>query len=226
MKLKCIFLSILSAVLVLSSCKQKEEINLTTLLKEMINREQLTRFPDNSYQSLQASSYNRRSVSPEKPGWFADSDGTGFIRTEMNNGQKEWVLMEDQGPGVITRIWTPAFYYSLNDTIGANIKFYLDGDSVPAINTNFIDLVTGEAFVNPPFADYTARAGNLYFPIPFEESCKITMDDRSFYNIINYRKYPQGKNIRTFTLEEFREVAPLREKVGKRLIQPDRKSVV
>jgi len=220
MKLKFIFLPILSSVLVLSSCKQKEEINLTTLLKEMVNREQLTRFPENGYQSLQASSYNRRSVSPEKPGWFADSDGTGFIRTEMKNGQKEWVLMEEEGHGVITRIWTPAFYYSLNDTIGANIKFYLDGDSIPAINTNFIDLVTGKAFVKPPFAEYTARAGNLYFPVPFEESCKITMDNRSFYNIINYRRYPQGTNIRTFTMEEFREVTPLREKVGKQLIQP------
>ena len=70
--------------------KQNKEINLTTLLNEMVDRDQITRFPQNGYQCLQASSYNRESVSPDKPGWFADSDGIGFIRTEINNGKEEW----------------------------------------------------------------------------------------------------------------------------------------
>ena len=102
--------------------EQVKEVNLTTLLNEMVDRDQITRFPQNGYQCLQTSSYNRESVSPDKPGWFADSDGIGFIRTEINNGQEEWVIMEDDGPGVITKIWAVCFYYGLNDTIGANIK--------------------------------------------------------------------------------------------------------
>ncbi|HSO86294.1 MAG TPA: hypothetical protein VLQ91_07075, partial [Draconibacterium sp.] len=61
--------------------EQNKEINLTTLLNEMVDRDLITRFPQNGYQCLQASSYNRESVSPDKPGWFADSDGIGFIRT-------------------------------------------------------------------------------------------------------------------------------------------------
>ena len=93
--------------------KQKKEINLTTLLNEMVDRDQITRFPQNGYQCLQASSYNRESVSPDKPGWFADSDGIGFIRTEINNGQEEWVIMEDDGPGVITKIWAVFFFTDL-----------------------------------------------------------------------------------------------------------------
>ena len=35
------------------------------------------------YTQQQASSYNRASKAKGQPGWFADSDGTGFIRTEM-----------------------------------------------------------------------------------------------------------------------------------------------
>lgn len=208
------------AVVVCVSCQRSNELNLSTLLKEMVDREQLTRFPEKDYQSLQASSYNRESISPDKPGWFADSDGIGFIRTEDVNGETEWVIMEDEGPGVITKIWAVCFYYGLNDTTGANIKFYLDGNPDPVINTNFFELVKGQDFVKPPFAEETARAGNLYFPIPYAKSCKITMDRKSFYNIINYRKYPKGTPVKTFTRKDFDDLAGLTEEIGAILSNP------
>ncbi len=199
---------------------QKNEVNLTSLLNEMVNRDQITRFPESGYKCLQASSYNRESVSPEKPGWFADSDGLGFIRTEVNNGVEEWVLMEDDGPGVITKIWAVCFYYGLQDTTGANVKFYLDGAAEPVVNCNFFKLVKGQDFVKPPFADYSTRAGNLYFPIPYAKSCKITMDKKSFYNIINYRKYPENTKVKTFTMKEFNAIEKLRSEVSLKLVNP------
>lgn len=55
---------------------------MTSLLEEMTDREAIARWPDPEYVSMQASSYNRESVSPDQPGWFADADGLGFIRTE------------------------------------------------------------------------------------------------------------------------------------------------
>jgi hypothetical protein len=194
------------------------QISMSSLLQEMVNRESITYFPESGYQCLQASSYNRESVSPDKPGWFADSDGIGFIRTEENNGTKEWVIMEDEGPGVIAKIWAVCFYYGLSDTTGANIKIYLDGATEPVINTNFFALVKGQDFIRPPFADYSTRAGNLYFPIPYAKSCKITMDNKSFYNIINYRKYPPGTSVKTFTMEEYEKAADVREKVARQLM--------
>lgn len=208
------------ALTVFVSCQKSNEINLSTMLEEMADREQITRFPEKDYQSLQASSYNRESISPDKPGWFADSDGIGFIRTEEVNGQTEWVIMEDEGPGVITKIWAVCFYYGLNDTIGANIKFYLDGNPDPVIHTNFFELVKGQDFVKVPFAEESTRAGNLYFPIPYAKSCKITMDNKSFYNIINYRKYPAGTAVKTFTMGEFNELAGLRDEIGAILTNP------
>ncbi len=207
-------------LIVFYGCSRTDEINLTTLLNEMADREQLANFPEPGYRCLQASSYNRESVSPGKPGWFADSDGTGFIRTEINDGREEWVIMEDQGPGVITKIWAVCFYYGLEDTIGANVRFYLDGATEPVISTNFFSLVKGQDFVKPPFAVKTTRAGNLHFPIPYAKSCKITMDKKAFYNIVNYRKYPEGTLVRSFTMEEYEKVAGLREKIGKTLNSP------
>jgi hypothetical protein len=207
-------------LIVFFGCSRTDEINLTTLLKEMADREQLANFPEPGYRCLQASSYNRESVSSGKPGWFADSDGTGFIRTEINNGREEWVIMEDQGPGAITKIWAVCFYYGLEDTIGANVRFYLDGATEPVISTNFFSLVKGQDFVRPPFAVKTTRAGNLYFPVPYAKSCKITMDKKAFYNIVNYRKYPEGTPVRSFTMGEYENVAGLREKIGKVLRSP------
>lgn len=215
-RLNTLFLSFLLSISIFSHA-QKDEITLTTLLNEMVDREQITYFPESGYKCLQASSYNRESVSPDKPGWFADSDGLGFIRTENKNGTKEWVLMEDDGPGVISKIWAVCFYYGLQDTIGGNIKIYLDSADEPVINTNFFKLVKGQDFVKPPFADKSTRAGNLYFPIPYAKSCKITMDKKSFYNIINYRKYPPETKVRTFTMREFDAVANLRKQVAIKL---------
>ncbi len=213
----------LVAMLTAISCSfenKEKEISITSLLQEMIDREQITRFPDTNYKSLQASSYNRESVSPDKPGWFADSDGVSAIRVEENNGKKEWVLMEDDGPGVITKIWAVCFYYGLNDTTGANINFYLDGETTPTLSTNFFQLVKGQDFIKPPFAEESTRAGNLYFPIPYAKSCKITMDNKAFYNIINYRKYPPGTPVKTFTMEEYEQTTDLQKDVAKALNNP------
>ena len=193
-------------------------ITMETLLYEMIDRNMLAQFPTNDYQTLQASSYNRESVSPDLPGWFADSDGVGFIRTEIINGKTEWVLMEDEGPGCVTRIWAVCFYYGLNNLIGANIKFYLDGSKEPVINTNFFKLVKGNDFIGKPFADSTARAGVLNFPIPYAKSCKITMDQKAFYNIINYRKYSKGTRVQSFTMDNFNKTKELRSKVAQELL--------
>lgn len=218
---------VLFGVFFMFSCSNiplEKEINITTLLNEMVDRDLIAQFPESHYQSLQASSYNRESISSGLPGWFADSDGEGFIRVEEVNGQKEWVLMEDDGPGCITKIWAVCFYYGLQDTTGANIRFYLDGATEPVISTNFFQLVKGQDFIKAPFADESTRAGNLYFPIPYAKSCKITMDKKAFYNIINYRKYSPGTKVKTFTLEDFEATRSVRERVSEILNdKPDAK---
>ena len=72
--------------------------------------------------------------------------------------------MECDGPGVLTRIWTPFFYKDFDNREGPDILIYLDGEEEPSIRTNMIRLLTGESFAPPPFAVYTCRAGDLYLP--------------------------------------------------------------
>ena len=165
----------------------KNFITLESLLKEMTNRGQLARYPEVNYASLQTSSYNRASIAPDKPGWFADSDGTSWIREEDIGGRKEYVIMEHTGSGCITRMWTPFFYYHFKDRTCPKIRIYIDGNNKPVIEDNFISLLTGKSFIRPPFANLPARAGVCILPIPFGKSCKIALDKKPFYNIINYR---------------------------------------
>lgn len=198
-----------------------QEVSMQSLLREMVDRESLAEFRDEApYRTLQASSYNRASVAPDQPGWFADSDGVSCIRTEKNSqGETEWVLMEDKGPGAITKMWAVCFYYGLDDTKGANLKIYLDGEEKPAICCNFFELVQGKAFVKPPLAAETRRAGNCYLPIPYAKGCKVTMDKKVFYNIINYRSYPEGTRVKTFSMDDFRRSENLVDSVNRILAE-------
>ena len=215
-------------------------ISCESLLQEMSDLNVLARYPEPAYRQLQASSYNRKSVARDQPeqgvdGWFADSDGVGFLRTEVNDGRTEWVIMEHEGPGCLVKFWTPFFYYGLDNRVGPRIRIYLDGEATPTIDCVFIELLTRNewpdtygpkpspqnGFVVPsPLADFTARAGNLYLPIPFAKQCKITLDDKPFYYIVNYRAYPQGTSVQTYRHDPGAISASAVSAVEERLLKP------
>jgi hypothetical protein len=187
---------------------ESERVTLTGLLHEMTDADALARLPRPSYDSLQASSYNRESTHRAAPGWFADSDGVGFMRVGEREGRKEWVLMEDDGPGCLTRLWTPFFYYDFGERTGPNVRIWLDGASTPVIDEPLIRLVRGEGTIAPPCAAPTARAGDLYLPIPYAKSCRITMDRPPFYFIVNYRSYAPGVEVESFSPAALAAAAP------------------
>jgi hypothetical protein len=201
----------------------RADITFPSLLQEMTDRSVVTHWPEHAYRSLQASSYNRASKTPDDPkGWFANADCGFSIRTEESDGQVVSVLMEHEGPGVITRIWAPFFFYDFNNRTGSDIRIYIDGNPKPVIAENFINLVTGKGSVKTaPFAQYTVRAGNLYLPIPFEKSCKIVQVGKPFFYIINYRAYEEGTEVESFRPEMLEEHAQLVEKAATQLMNPE-----
>ena len=209
----------------------------------MINRENITYFPEVSYKLVQSSSYNRASVSPEKDGWFANADMSHFIRVEENEGRREFVMMDVSGPGAIVRWWM-TFYKAQTGTI----RIYLDKGSKPVIEGTPADLLSGTLLAVPPFAvslQEGAPVGeegrdydhNLYFPIPFSTHCKVTYECDSlrilydyegthvpdgyywpdvFYNIC-YRLYTEGTSVESFNMETPGKIKPLLEKAAKKL---------
>ena len=211
--------------MVISVCSAKETpssvVTFESLLGEMTDRSVVTHWPAHPYRSLQASSYNRAARTPDDPkGWFANGDCGYALRTENNEGRTEAVLMEHDGPGVLTRIWTPFFYRGLGNRKGTDIRIYIDGEAQPRITANFIELVTGKGPVKPPFAQPTVRAGDLYLPIPFGKSCKITQEGGAFFYIVNYRAYDPGTAVESFSLDLLDRHRELLERTGRELVKP------
>ena len=83
-----------------------------------------------------------------------------------------------------------------------------------------IRLLTGESFAPPPFAVYTCRAGDLYLPISFGKSCKVSVEGDSFFYIINYRAYSPEVKVETFQPEFMERYQAVLAQTGKELTDP------
>jgi hypothetical protein len=135
-----------------------------------------------------------------KVGSFSSYDRTGgnddgfsgkysFIRKEGD----ALVIAELEGPGIITRIWTP----TPNDS---PMEFFFDGEATPRIVLPFREIFGGN---RPPFLAPLAGSGGggfySYVPLPFQHSCKIRLrgPKMQFFQI-NYGLYAPGTQIATF----------------------------
>ncbi len=192
------------------------DVSLSSLLDEMVDRNAITRFPDPFYTCKQASSYDRASKSPTE-NWFANADTSQFVREETNDGRKEWVLIDEKGPGAIVRWWITAPHYKVN------FRIYLDGKAQPDIVAKIDELVGGEYLVGAPLSSPRANGRNLYLPIPYAKSIKITVDDMptqsNLYYQLNFRTYAEGTQVETFSLENLKSLQEKIAKVQKNLLR-------
>ncbi|HQG77143.1 MAG TPA: DUF2961 domain-containing protein [Bacteroidales bacterium] len=220
-------IAIILLLLILSGCT-KNTVTLGKLLSEMISAESASYFPYPEYRLLQASSYNRKSVSPDSAGWFENNDMSHFIRIEENQGRREFVMLDTDGPGAIVRWWMT--FYKAQDGI---IRIYLDNSEDPVIAGAPGDLLSGPLLATYPFSASVQEGAplgeegrdydhNLYLPVPFSKHCKITYECDSlrilydyeginvpegyywpdvFYNI-NYRLYDKTVRVTSFTMKE------------------------
>lgn len=203
-----------------AACSAQRTVTVGSLLDEMVSKRAVTEFP--AHRTLQQSSYDRRSVSPDLPGWFANDDGFGFIRTDTVAGRTEKVLFEDAGPGVLTRIWL-----TTKDPAGT-LRFYFDGSAEPGWIVPAYDLMQfgipalGRGLLQPHTSYEAGRKGGstLYLPIPYARSCRVTLEEPSgaqrvpHYYHFNYRKYPVDTRVETFS-------ARAAEKYARRIARTD-----
>jgi len=218
---------LLLALVLLNSCTpQKKEVSIQSLLNEMIDRDAVAMFPETNFRLKQESSYNRASVSPDDSvGWFINHDFNSkdtdhnFIRIEENNGKKEWVLMDHHGAGAIVRTWMP-FLNPNNPKTTSEIKIYLDGSTEPVLKGNALQLFNGTGLIPFPLAHKSLRSAVSFFPIPYAQSCKITVSERPFFYQFTYREYPEGTPVKTFTMEDFAKAEGQIKQVCETLLSP------
>jgi hypothetical protein len=203
----------------------RAEVSLNSLLEEMTDFGAVARWPQPEFTCRQASSYDRGTVAPDQPGWFANSDQNQFIRTETTQGRTEKVMLDADGPGTIVRFWL-----TTDQNKQGTLRFYLDGAAEPALIFPAYDLLSGDLGIGPPLAQphpgYRSDSNggnNFYLPIPYSRHCKITWQEAgssSRYYQINYRSYAPGTAVRTFTRADFDAAKPVIERVNKTLENP------
>lgn len=179
----------------------QESLSYVDLVNRMIDLEHVSVLPAAGETCKQWSSYDRASKYDEATGkylrWDANGDGHGIIRRE---GDKQ-VMAEMEGPGCIWRIWSARAQKG-------HVKIYLDGSETPTVDLPFENYFSGDT---APFNysrlsyDLNKKAcsgQNLYFPIPYQKSCKIVADQGwGAYFEFNYTTYPAGTKLPTFTTD-------------------------
>lgn len=189
-----------------------ESVTTAKLMHEMTDLAGLAEFPSPGYVCKQFSSYDRASKSPTQD-WFANNDCGQYLRVEERAGRQEHVMMDAAGPGAIVRIW------SANPA--GTLRIYLDGADQPVIEAPMADLLGGKFPGLPrPIAGEYSKGWNLYFPIPYVKSCKVTSDKGGFYYHVNYRTYPQGTAVEPFQAGLIKSLAPQIDKLAARLAEP------
>lgn len=194
-------------------------VTLETLLEEMADRTAVACFPSPAYTCRQASSYDRDATSPdEQETWYANWDRSQFVREEENDGRREYVLMDEAGPGAIVRFWATWHGPRGKEFTNGTLRIYLDNSPKPAIEGPIADVIDRGLLCGPPLSqgvspetDYKRRGHNLYLPIPYAKHCKITYEttapmDRgahtgeALYYQINYRTYEKGTTVESFSM--------------------------
>ncbi len=223
--------------LMIASNLLAEPVTLESLLKEMGSRDKLAQLDGPAFTVRQFSSYDRASVDPSDPeGWFANRDQSQYLRSETNNGRTEDVMVDARGPGAIVRFWITM---SGPHSGKGNLRIYLDGEKKPTIEGNVFDIMSRGKLVPAPFSfgvsgdtEELRRGHNLYLPIPYAESCKITferVDEGAFYYNINYRSYEPGTRVRTFSMKELEAAKGTLERVGDAIVdglRPDLQQLI
>ncbi|WP_165072868.1 glycoside hydrolase family 172 protein [Paludisphaera rhizosphaerae] len=165
-----------------------------SLLARMSDPSWLAVPPAPGERSFQFSSYDRATklvdgkiVSP-----FANADRGHYLRVEGEGQRKEWVLADAQGPGYVSRIWSP--------NPAGELRIYIDGATTPALAADFAAIASGK--VEPfsaPFGQETSRGWNLYFPFPFAKSIKITTTRGDQYYQANVTTFAPGTAVESYS---------------------------
>jgi hypothetical protein len=208
------------------------DVTLESLLSDIVDRDGAARWPQHEYKAKQASSYDRRQTDPnDRETWFANNDYWSSLGVRTTKRGKEWIIMEDSAPGCITRMWLPI----LPEDDGRLIRIYIDGSEDPVIETSYNKLISGEDFVKPPFAAFSADektsrkakslppgtglvGADLFLPIAYAKSCTIVLNEVPFYYLITYRSYDADTKVEPFSMDCFHAAKPTIAKIGKTLV--------
>ncbi|MFT3928472.1 MAG: DUF2961 domain-containing protein [Myxococcales bacterium] len=188
-------------------------VSWARLLCDTLDLTRFTRAPDVPYQAKLASSYDRASTREGESGWYANTDRGMYLRAEGD----EHVMMEDFGPGAITRLWSP--------TPSGRLRIYIDDRDEPALDVDMREFLSGsfEAPWGSPFVFVAGEGYSAYFPIPYGHYARVsTTTSEALYYQVDYRSYPEGVAVESFSRAGLSALAPLAQELARLIEDPAR----
>jgi hypothetical protein len=228
MKTVCRYIAIILGLVISKTLIAQPVVTTGTLLREMIDFDRLTLSSEVPYQSIQYSSYDRRSVSPDAPGWFANSDGFGreaipgfekVLKEPGGDGIGEYLMCDVNGPGAIVRLWTA--------NISGKVKLLIDGQEIFHGNAEkfFWDFPNEFSAEPIPVAGTFRQFDALYFPIAFSKSCRLEwtgrLTDIHFYHI-GMRLYSKEVKVRSFRPGDLKLYCADIDRIDETMRKPDK----
>jgi len=192
---------------------QEPAVNTGTLLDEMADLDRLARWPAPPYRTIQFSSYDRRSTTPEAPGWFSNADGfggepiPGFLKVLREPGDEKdglYSVADVRGPGAIVRGWSAGMGGKLRVTLdpdgeGGGLLIW-DGKADDFLCRRSSTLLKEAGLVLDDLDAFRQEDAD-YLPIPFARGLKVTyegpLNALHFYHL-QVRLYPEGTHVRSF----------------------------
>jgi len=210
-----------------------DAVTTGSLYEEMIDMAGLAEFPDPAYKTVQFSSYDRRSILPGGPEWFANSDGFGrepvpgfeaVLREPGEDGVGEYLVADVEGPGALVRLWTAA--------IEGTVQLWLDGQSEPVFDGTaddffhrYLDAYEQSASLDRDLLERTLyQRDAVYAPVPFARGMRLVwtgnLEQVHFYQL-EVRKYAPGTRVETFSPGDLDTYGETINKVMTVLADPD-----
>lgn len=182
----------LALLLLVAAAQAAPPIDLPRLLTEMTDRSALARYPDPPYRAhLVSSGRVPYSVDPEE----AVLDVVRFRATACALHEGERALLDTDGPGVITRIWS-------RDPSGS-VRVYVDDaalaptldSSRPVLDVDMRAFLDGRGGVASPLAG----ASTSYLPIPFARRVLVTVQNPGdLQYVVEWRRYSDTTDVESF----------------------------
>jgi hypothetical protein len=209
-------------------------ITTESLFKEMIDLENLTRFPNPAYRTVQFSSFDRRSRLPGGPGWFANSDGFGgepipnfekTIKEPGPDGTGEYLVADLKGPGAVVRLWSAAIAGKVRLYIDDLTRPIYDGEAAPFFRRTYGCFSESGALDKDLLERTIYQRDAAYAPLPFRKNLRIVwignLKEIHFYQV-GVRLYEPGTNVDSFKPQDLVASGGVINDVLAVLADPDR----
>ena len=130
------------------------------------------------------------------------------------------VVMDDDGPGVITHVWFTLYSREMYHLKRLVLRMYWDNETSPSVETplgDFFGLGLGEyhPWQSDGLSVASQRALNCYMEMPFQKHARITVENQgkqstpAFYFNIDYRALPRPLPMGTLYFHaQFRQAQP------------------